>query len=109
MKVIKRDGRAVDYDKSKIMTAIEKANQEVQIKQRASKDEIKEITEYIESLGKKRMLVEDIQDIIEEKLMELDKYELAKKYQVLILEDNPYGDLRFKNEFRFVKKFKNYS
>lgn len=78
MKVIKRDGRAVDYDKSKIMTAIEKANQEVQIKQRASKDEIKEITEYIESLGKKRMLVEDIQDIIEEKLMELDKYELAK-------------------------------
>ena len=35
MKVIKRDGRAVDYDKSKIMTAIEKANQEVQIKQRA--------------------------------------------------------------------------
>ena len=82
MKVIKRDGRAVDYDKSKIMTAIEKANQEVQIKQRASKDEIKEITEYIESLGKKRMLVEDIQDIIEEKLMELDKYELAKKYIV---------------------------
>lgn len=82
VKVIKRDGRAVDYDKSKIMTAIEKANQEVQIKQRASKDEIKEITEYIESLGKKRMLVEDIQDIIEEKLMELDKYELAKKYIV---------------------------
>ena len=29
MKVIKRDGRAVDYDKSKIMTAIEKANQEI--------------------------------------------------------------------------------
>ena len=25
-------------------------------------------------------------------------YELAKKYQVIILEDNPYGDLRFKNE-----------
>ena len=28
------------------------------------------------------MLVEDIQDVIEEKLMEFDKYELAKKYIV---------------------------
>ena len=82
MKVIKRDGRAVDYDRSKIKIAIEKANQEVKPKERASKEEIKGIIEYIESLDKKRMLVEDIQDIIEEKLMELDKYELAKKYIV---------------------------
>ena len=35
-----------------------------------------------EELGKKRILVEDIQDIIEEKLMEVQKYELAKKYIV---------------------------
>ena len=82
MKVIKRDGRAVDYDRSKIETAIEKANQEVKAKERASKQEIKEIIAYIEELGKKRMLVEDIQDIIEEKLMEMEKYELAKKYIV---------------------------
>lgn len=82
MKVIKRDGRAVDYDRSKIKTAIEKANQEVKAKERASKEQIKEIIAYIEELDKKRMLVEDIQDIIEEKLMEIEKYELAKKYIV---------------------------
>ena len=82
MKIIKRDGRAVDYDREKIRVAIEKANKEVKQKERASKEDIKGIIEYIEELGKKRMLVEDIQDIIEEKLMELDKYELAKKYIV---------------------------
>ena len=82
MKVIKRDGRAVDYDRAKINTAIEKANKEVKPKERANKEDIKQIIEYIEELNKKRMLVEDIQDIIEEKLMELGKFELAKKYIV---------------------------
>ena len=82
MKVIKRDGRAVDYDRTKIQTAIEKANQEVVLANRASAEDIKGIITYIEELNKKRILVEDIQDIIEEKLMELKKYELAKKYIV---------------------------
>ena len=82
MKVIKRDGRVVDYDKSKVATAIEKANTEVRRKEKASKEDIKTIIKYIEELEKKRMLVEDIQDVIEEKLMELGKYELAKKYIV---------------------------
>ena len=82
MKVIKRDGRAVDYDRAKIQIAIEKANQEVKPKERANKEDIKGIIQYIEELNKKRMLVEDIQDIIEEKLMEIEKYELAKKYIV---------------------------
>ena len=82
MKVIKRDGRAVDYDREKIRVAIEKANCEVKPRERATKEEIKEIMNYIEELGKKRILVEDIQDIIEEKLMEIQKYELAKKYIV---------------------------
>lgn len=82
MRVIKRDGRAVEYDRDKISIAIEKANKEVGPKQRATKEEIKDIIEYIESLGKKRILVEDIQDIIEQKLMELDRYELAKRYIV---------------------------
>ena len=82
MKVIKRDGRAVDYNKEKIAVAIEKANQEVRSKERATKEEIKEIIKYIEELNKKRILVEDIQDIIEEQLMERQKYELAKKYIV---------------------------
>ena len=82
MKIIKRDGRAVDYDRQKIVIAIEKANQEVRRNERASKEDIKTIIDYIEDLDKKRMLVEDIQDIIEAKLMELEKFELAKKYIV---------------------------
>lgn len=82
MKVIKRDGRAVDYDRTKIKIAIEKANNEVTVANRASETDIKGIITYIEELNKKRILVEDIQDIIEEKLMELKKYELAKKYIV---------------------------
>ena len=82
MKVIKRDGRAVDFDRKKIEIAISKANKEVIDKEKATNQEIKDIVNYIESLGKKRMLVEDIQDIIEQKLMEFKRYDLAKKYIV---------------------------
>ena len=82
MKVIKRDGRAVEYNREKIEIAIEKANKEVQEKGKINKNEIKQIIDYIEKTDKKRMLVEDIQDIIEQKLMQMDKYELAKKYIV---------------------------
>ena len=38
------------------------------------------IVTYVRELRKNRILVEDIQDIIEEKLMELGKYNLARKY-----------------------------
>ena len=80
MKIVKRDGHIVDYDPQKIEVAIGKANAEVPAKERVTKEQIKEIIQYIEDLNKKRILVEDIQDIIEEKLMEFDKYQLAKKY-----------------------------
>lgn len=80
VKVVKRDGHIVDYDAEKIRLAISKANTEVRGKEKASDDDINEIIKYIEELGKKRILVEDIQDVIEEKLMELDKYQLAKRY-----------------------------
>ena len=82
MKVIKRDGRVVDYDRAKVVIAIQKANEEVRRKEKATKEDIKTITDYIEEIDKKRILVEDIQDVIEEKLMEIGKYELAKKYIV---------------------------
>ena len=82
MKVIKRDGRAVDFDREKIRVAISKANNEVKQKERATRDDIKQIIAYIEDLDKKRILVEDIQDIIEQKLMEIGKYELSKRYIV---------------------------
>jgi len=80
MKIVKRDGTIVDYDREKIRTAIQKANAEVKGREKISKEGINEIIKYIEDLDKKRMLVEDIQDIIEEKLMEMGKYLLAKKY-----------------------------
>ena len=82
MKIVKRDGKIVDYDRSKIEVAISKANEQVLEDERVSKTQIKNIINYIESLNKKRMLVEDIQDIIENKLMSMDKYELARQYIV---------------------------
>ena len=80
MKVIKRDGHMVDYSPDKIENAIQKANMEVDEEEQASSVQIKNIIKYIEKLGKKRILVEDIQDIIEMKLMSIGKYQLAKRY-----------------------------
>ena len=80
MKVIKRDGHMVEWCPEKIEIAIEKANAEVEEEDQASSVQIKNIIKYIEKLGKKRILVEDIQDIIEMKLMSIGKYALAKKY-----------------------------
>ncbi len=80
MQVIKRDGSFVEYDSQKIKIAIQKANAEVDKKEQASESEIDSILKYIEKLGKKRLLVEDIQDIIEEKLMEFGHFDLSKRY-----------------------------
>ena len=80
MKVIKRDGHMVDWCPEKVEIAINKANIEVEEEDQASSTQIKNIIKYIERLNKKRILVEDIQDIIEMKLMSIGKYELAKKY-----------------------------
>ena len=80
MKIIKRDGSIVDYNPEKIRIAIKKANNEVSKKERATEAEIDEIITYIEDMKKSRILVEDIQDIIEQKLMALEKYQLAKTY-----------------------------
>ena len=80
MKIIKRDGHVVDYTPEKIEMAIEKANNEVSDEEKVSDIQIKNIVKYIEGLHKNRMLVEDIQDIIERRLMSLGKYQLAKQY-----------------------------
>ena len=80
MKIIKRDGHMVEYMPSKIEDAILKANLEVEEEDRASSTQIHNIIKYIEHLGKKRILVEDIQDIIEMKLMSIGKFALAKQY-----------------------------
>lgn len=80
MIVIKRDGREVEYDKSKIINAINKANAEVILKDKVSVEQIDEIITSLEKKINKKITVESIQDFIETKLMEYDKYELAKKY-----------------------------
>ena len=82
MNVIKRDGQEVNYNRSKIIVAIGKANEEVPEEERISDQEIEEIVSYVETRKRKRILVEDIQDIIEQKLMALGKFDLAKRYIV---------------------------
>lgn len=80
MKVIKRDGRKVEYNSDKIVIAISNANKEVGGKDKISRSSIEFITKYIESLERPTMSVEEIQDVIERKLMEFGKFTLAKKY-----------------------------
>ena len=65
MRVVKRDGKIVDFDESRIKIAIGKANNEVDESQRATEEEIEKIVEYVKKVKKDRILVEDIQDIIE--------------------------------------------
>ncbi len=80
MKVVKRDGRQVEYDRNKIAIAIEKANEGVDIPERITEEKIYNIIASIESRGAQTMQVEDIQDIIEQKLMQEKKFSLAKNY-----------------------------
>jgi anaerobic ribonucleoside-triphosphate reductase len=80
MKVIKRDGRHVDYDRNKIVIAIQKANDEVEPYEQISEEKIYNIVASIENRGLTEMQVEDIQDIIEQKLMQEKKFVLAKTY-----------------------------
>ena len=82
MKVIKRDGRRVEYDRNKIVIAIQKANEEVESHDRLSEEKIYNIVASIENRGFDEMQVEDIQDIIEQKLMAEKKYVLAKTYVI---------------------------
>ena len=80
MKVIKRDGTTTDFDGSKIFTAIQKANESVDFEDRITDAQITAIVDDISSRHRARLLVEDIQDMVEEKLMELQKYQLMKSY-----------------------------
>ena len=80
MKVIKRDGTSVGFDRSKIVTAIQKANAAAEDHERVSDEQVEWIVTAIEQKKKPRILVEDIQDVVEQKLMELGKYGLAKAY-----------------------------
>lgn len=80
MKVIKRDGRVVEYDRNKILTAIRKANAEVDRYEKLTDEKIEGIVVSIENLHRDTMHVENIQDMIEQKIMAEGKYVLAKTY-----------------------------
>ena len=82
MEVIKRDGKITHFDEDKIKVAINKANAEVVVKERATDEEILEIIKHIKDLNKEQISVEEIQDIIENKLMDFGKNLLSKKYIV---------------------------
>ena len=81
MKVIKRDDSIVEFDRTKIVAAIQKANLAVDEPYRLDDGSIDAIADAVASTkGRKRLLVEDIQDMVETKLMAAGKYELAKAY-----------------------------
>ena len=78
--VIKRNGKKVKFDKEKIINAIEKAFLEVdgEVVDK-SHQKAKEIAEYIESQDKS-LSVEEIQDIVEDKLMASNRKDVARAY-----------------------------
>ena len=78
--VIKRNGKKVKFDKEKIINAIEKAFLEVdgEVVDK-SYQKAKEIAEYIESQDKS-LSVEEIQDIVEDKLMASNRKDVARAY-----------------------------
>ncbi len=82
MKVIKRDNSVCDFDRKKIAVAISKANQAVDVEERITDKQIESIVDDIASRHRLRVLVEDIQDMVEEKLMEMQKYQLMKAYMI---------------------------
>lgn len=83
MKVIKRNGDEVNFDLAKIENAIRKANLEVEKKHQLSEDDVLYITNQVKKVcvGKRRALsVEEIQDIVENKLIQYNYAEVARHY-----------------------------
>ncbi|MBQ7323272.1 MAG: anaerobic ribonucleoside-triphosphate reductase [Clostridia bacterium] len=83
MKIIKRSGEEVAFDKEKIIEALKKANKDVAERDRISEGALYAIadvvTEQCESLGRAPQ-VEEIQDMVENRLMATMCFALARKY-----------------------------
>ena len=80
MFVIKRDGRKANFDKEKIRHAILSAFNEVDGEETPyAKEKARDIAHYIESLDR-TLTVEEIQDIVETKLMASNRKDVARKY-----------------------------
>lgn len=83
MKVIKRSGAESKFDVKKIISAITRANESVEIDQRISEEEILRISNEVVAQCKKMkraLSVEEIQDLVEDHLMSEGTHELARKY-----------------------------
>lgn len=96
MKVIKRDGRIVNFDRSKIVDAILKAYQEVddEIKDQSVRD-AGNIAEHIfKQIRNDEVSVENIQDMVEKELMKGSRKDVAKSY---VIYRNDRTRLRQKN------------
>lgn len=100
MKIIKRNGQEAQFDKTKISSAISKANKEVSGSDKLNKDSINTIADSIEKYASsygRSLNVEEIQDMVEDSIMSLGKYELARKYikyrQVHSMSRDKYDDL----------------
>lgn len=76
-KVVKRDGRVVDFDGEKIRIAVKKAMDDVGFKYPSFVDCV---VCPIENMDKDKVTVEEIQDMVEENLMKAKMYDVAKSY-----------------------------
>ena len=82
-KIIKRNGEEVDFDLSKIVNAIKKANQEVPAIHKMNQHQIRAVADNVAAQVKNSshaVNVEDIQNMVETGIMEMRGYEVAQKY-----------------------------
>lgn len=83
MKIIKRSGTEVTFDIAKIMAAVAKANQEVVHNERLSEEQIQMISQNVENICQemhRSLSVEEIQDLVENQIMNLRAFAVARKY-----------------------------
>ena len=83
MKIIKRSGMEVEFDRSKISNAVKKANNSVVIQDQMTDEQIEEIAKNVEIIceGMGRALsVEEIQDLVENQIMNQRAFRVASNY-----------------------------
>ena len=83
MKIIKRSGAEEEFSIAKILAAVTKANQTVEFKNALTAQQIEAIGEYVSGICKaldRALSVEEIQDIVETRIMQEGAFEVAKKY-----------------------------
>lgn len=83
MKIIKRSGAEVAFDESKIVAAVGKANASVEESKRLTREQIETIGRNVTKQAERSpraLNVEEIQDLVEDEIMDLKKFDVARKY-----------------------------